>query len=172
MPANLEIKVAYPGLKRIFPRLKKLGAVKTAVLMQKDTYFKSKNGLLKLRKDSTKQEFIFYNRPEKAAARWSEYHLLPMPDKGSESFFIKALETEAVVEKKRILYIYGNTRIHLDTVKNLGTFIELESVVVKSRGAAEKEFAFVKNALLLSEEKELRTSYRNLIISANKKNKT
>lgn len=168
MPANLEIKVLYPDLKRIYPKLKKLGAVKTDILNQKDTYFNCKQGLLKLRKDNKKQEFIYYNRPENAAKRWSEYILLPMPDPKTEGFFIKALQPEVVVKKRRVLYLFGNTRIHLDTVEDLGTFIELESVVAKDRAAAQKEFLLVKSALDLGNEKELRTSYRNLLLNKKK----
>ncbi|MCE1188967.1 MAG: class IV adenylate cyclase [Ignavibacteria bacterium] len=164
MPVNLEIKVLYPRLQRIYARLKKLQAVKTAILIQKDVYFTAQQGLLKLRIVNDHQEMIHYQRPENSAKRWSEYYVLPIIDKSSEKFFRGIFPVETVVQKRRVLYMYKNTRIHLDTVKGLGTFIELESVVKGSRKQAEKEFATVKSMLGLDDEVELRTSYRDLML--------
>ena len=45
---------------------------------------------------------------------------------------------EAIVEKSRELYLYDGTRIHLDKVKSLGVFLELETVV-DERGEEDAE---------------------------------
>ncbi len=72
---------------------------------------------------------------------------------------------EAIVEKKRILYMYKNTRIHLDEVKNLGFFLELETVVKGiSKSEAIKEFEEVVNFLELDVKKQIKKSYRDLLI--------
>ena len=50
------------------------------------------------------------------------------------------LKVEAVVEKKRLLYMYDNTRIHLDEVKGLGKFLELETLVLSGLKDAKNRF--------------------------------
>ena len=55
------------------------------------------------------------------------------------------LSVRTVFEKRRVLYRYGNTRIHLDLVAGLGAFVELETVLAgdgqTSDGRAESEAA-------------------------------
>ena len=165
MPANLEIKVPYKNLGKLQDGLKVIGAKFVKVLVQKDTYYKTDTGLLKLRMDGDKTELIYYNRNEKNAKRWSEYYTLQISDSKPEQFFSHLYSIEVVVKKSRKLYMYKNTRIHLDTVQGLGTFVELESMVKTTRSAAEKEFRFVVENLKLPVEKELRMSYRDLLMA-------
>lgn len=165
MPANLEIKVPYKNLSKLNSGLAVIGAEFVKVLVQKDTYYKADKGLLKLRIDGDKTELIYYNRNEKNAKRWSEYYTLQISDRKPEQFFAHLYKVEVVVKKRRKLYMYKNTRIHLDTVQGLGTFVELESMVKTTRAAAEKEFKFVVKNLQLPVEKELRMSYRDLLLS-------
>jgi predicted adenylyl cyclase CyaB len=165
MPANLEIKVSYKNLGKLQDGLKAIGAKFIVVLAQKDTYYKTDKGLLKLRIDGDKTELIYYNRNEKNAKRWSEYYTLQISDSKPEQFFSRLYKVEVVVKKNRKLYMYKNTRIHLDTVQGLGTFVELESMVKTTRKAAENEFKFVMENLHLPVEKELRMSYRDLLMA-------
>ncbi len=57
-----------------------------------------------------------------------------------------------VVKKTRDLYVYKNTRIHLDTVVDLGLFIELETVIHDGKNDEEYliEHESVKQMLALS----------------------
>lgn len=75
-----------------------------------------------------------------------------------------ALETETVVEKHRQLYLYDNTRIHLDEVKGLGSFLELETLVINGKEDAEKRFKEIIKLLGLKTENEIRKSYRDLML--------
>jgi len=165
MPANLEIKVPYKNLGMLTAGLTAIKAEFKKVLVQKDTYYKTDKGLLKLRVDGDKTELIYYNRNEKNAKRWSEYYTLQISDSKPEQFFPHLYNIEVVVKKRRKLYMYKNTRIHLDTVQGLGAFVELESMVKTTRKAAEKEFKFVVENLQLPVDKELRMSYRDLLLS-------
>ncbi|MFN8514986.1 MAG: CYTH domain-containing protein [Chloroflexia bacterium] len=53
----------------------------------------------------------------------------------------RSLGTRLVVEKRRALYLWGHTRIHLDRVTDLGPFVELETVVEHFSGTAEERQA-------------------------------
>jgi len=69
------------------------------------------------------------------------------------------------------LYIFKNTRIHLDEVyginelqhklKKLGFFLELENVILN--GKAKHEFDKIISLLNLNVEQQIRASYRDLI---------
>jgi predicted adenylyl cyclase CyaB len=49
----------------------------------------------------------------------------------------QALGVRGVVRKKRTLYWTGQTRIHLDDVEGLGTFLELEVVLEPGQSTVE-----------------------------------
>ena len=57
-----------------------------------------------------------------------------------------SLGIRGVIKKNRSLYIVGHTRIHLDKVENLGTFLELE--VVLSAEQNENEGISIANDFL------------------------
>jgi len=48
-----------------------------------------------------------------------------------------ALDETVIVKKKREVFLVGQTRIHLDEVDELGTFVELEVVLNPGQSAAE-----------------------------------
>lgn len=52
------------------------------------------------------------------------WQLLPCP--GAQAVLAQALGVLGVVRKQRLLYLVGQTRVHLDTVEGLGDFVELE----------------------------------------------
>ncbi|MDD3557367.1 MAG: class IV adenylate cyclase [Melioribacteraceae bacterium] len=162
---NLEIKIDLTSFDEIFSALKQINAEFIDILEQKDIYYRNSKGLLKLRRVNEEYEFIFYDRDESAENRWSNYSILKIADPDAEEFFDKIFEKEIIVEKTRKLYLYKNTRIHLDSVNNLGDFLELETVVVDGQESAKEEFDFVYDSLSLSNYKELRTSYRDLLLA-------
>ncbi len=163
MPTNLELKVSAKDFRKPLRALKKMGAEFGGTLKQKDTYFPVEKGLLKLRRENGSYELIYYNRDETGKKRWSNFEVLKLSGKNPEKFFLAIFPKEAVVEKTRQLYLYKGTRIHLDTVKALGKFIELETPVVKSKKEAEEIFNEIISLLELSKENQIRTSYRFLV---------
>ena len=73
-------------------------------------------------------------------------------------------EKNIVVEKKRELWMHKNTRIHLDKVKKLGTFLELETIVGKKNiiGARAEQHQAIQ-LLGLSSFSKVKGSYSDLI---------
>lgn len=163
MARNLELKIKLSSHKNAVSVLKKIKAEYAGLLKQKDTYFKIKNGLLKLRSVNGKYELIKYLRDEKGKKRWSDYEVLRLEGVNPEKYFSGIFKVDVIVEKKRALYLYKGTRIHLDTVKNLGTFLELETVVDKGLKDAEARFNEMVSLLKLDLSKQIKASYKNLL---------
>jgi adenylate cyclase class IV len=132
---NLEIKAAVASLASVRFRLRGLeGAARHAVLRQTDWYFRVPRGRLKLRVVGASRggELIAYLRPDKSAARTSEFQRMPAPDAaGTRRLLDRMLGPRACVRKRREVWLYRNARIHLDTVEGLGRFIEIEVVVTE-----------------------------------------
>lgn len=164
MSKNIEIKVLLKSHKEIKQILKKNQIKFAEFLNQKDVYFNVKNGILKLRIENGKQTLIFYNRNENSKKRWSDYYLLDLSGIDAEKYFRRFLEVIVVVKKKRELYLYDNTRIHLDYVTGLGYFLELETRVVNGLKDAEIRFSHLIDLLKLRDYTELKTSYKDLLI--------
>lgn len=169
MPLNLEIKVKVKNFDLILAALKKIKAKKSELLHQKDVYFSTSKGLLKLRKEGKSQQLIRYQRDEKGKNRWSNFEILDLHQAHAESFLRNLLTCEVVVEKERLLYLFGDTRIHLDKVKKLGNFIELETRVLSTKKEARQQFLFLLKALQLDPKEELRLSYHDLLLQTGKK---
>ncbi|OGN32927.1 MAG: hypothetical protein A3I39_02345 [Candidatus Yanofskybacteria bacterium RIFCSPLOWO2_02_FULL_47_9b] len=101
-------------------------------LKQKDSYFMLGNKRLKTREGPNRLGLIYYVRPDALKAKNSHYflwHLNKVLFLITKSVLSIFLGIKKVVEKERYLYLYKNTRIHIDKVKNLGNFLELETVV-------------------------------------------
>ncbi|KKT86744.1 MAG: Adenylyl cyclase CyaB [Microgenomates group bacterium GW2011_GWA1_Microgenomates_45_10] len=128
---NIESKFAVKGLDDIRLALKK-DARFVGVLNQVDTYFNVMHGRLKIRQEGKKSEIIRYNRPDTKEVRISEYQHIRLPGKDVRlisGLLKKIFGMTVCVKKKRELWIKDQTRIHLDKVKGLGSFVELETVL-------------------------------------------
>jgi adenylate cyclase class 2 len=164
MPFNLEMKYKVDSHNEYRRVLKNAGAEYKELINQKDIYFKNKKALFKLRIQKNNNELIKYNRDESGKKRWSDYEILNITGKNPENYFTKLFDVTAVVEKKRELWIYNNTRIHLDKVKNLGYFLELETLVINGKIDAEKRFNKIVTLLKISIKDQILASYRDLIL--------
>ena len=165
MGLNLELKIKadISEVKNLV--INELGGEFVEILLQKDTYYKYSDGLVKLREQNGDFSMIKYNREEEEFDRWSNYSILKIAGENIEDFFNDILILEVCVEKKRDLYLYKNTRIHLDIVKDLGEFVELETVSDNlSESEAKIEFENVVKILKLNKKEEIRKSYRDLLI--------
>ena len=166
---NIELKISIDNFKKIIPILRKIGAGYDGKLHQVDIYYNYKDGRLKLRNTNNKDfELIFYQRPNKCNAKISNYQILyiePKKFKDFKSNLKNKLGEKVVVKKERNLWIYKNTRIHLDRVERLGKFLELETVVKKNFKQAQKEYNEIIKRLNLSKYKKWDKSYSDLLLS-------
>jgi len=167
MSLNLEIKIKIRSHNDYIEKLKSIGAEYCGILNQKDIYFKVPSGILKLRIENEKYTLIRYNRDEKGK-RWSNYELLKLEvmhpgGENPEKYLSGIFKTETIVKKKRIFYLYNNTRIHLDVVKGLGVFLELETLLVSGKKDAVQRFQEMLSILKINPDNQIRASYKNLI---------
>lgn len=98
---------------------------------QRDAFFHAAHGRLKLRcfSDGT-GVLVAYDRPDLSGPKLSDYLLAPVADAvACEAALTRSLGVRGIVEKKREISIVGQTRIHLDEVRGLGLFLELEVVL-------------------------------------------
>ena len=128
---NVELKARDPNPEVTAARCLNLGAVSAGTLHQRDVYFHTRHGRLKLRAHlGDGGELIAYRRPDSAAARESTYVRAAVPDPDPVLDALDAaLGTVIVVSKRRRLFLWEGVRIHLDEVEQLGSFIELEAVL-------------------------------------------
>jgi homotetrameric cytidine deaminase len=127
---NIELKAHDPDPQRSLATCRELGAEDKGVLRQRDTYFRTRGGRLKLREQEPGGAVLIqYDRTDAAQARESRYRLSPVPEPDVlRAALDAALGTLVVVDKERHLFVWEGVRIHLDTVAGLGSFVELEGV--------------------------------------------
>jgi len=131
MAANIEIKARVNNLTALQHRAAALSGSEGVELIQEDIFFIVPRGRLKLRIfNSQHGELIFYERADQAGPRQSNYQLSRTNEPGTlKEALTLALGMRGVVRKRRLLFLVGQTRIHLDDVENLGHFMELEYVL-------------------------------------------
>lgn len=127
---NIEIKTTIGDLPAIETRLASMGAEYLWTHHQRDTFFRVPSGYLKLRVvEGEPGELIAYVREPGTHPRPSDYEIARFEEPSAlESALARSLGIRGVVEKTRRLFMWRHTRIHLDEVKGLGTFLELETV--------------------------------------------
>jgi adenylate cyclase, class 2 len=182
---NLELKSVYPNHKFARAQAAVLGASFSGTLVQTDTYFSVKHGRLKLRRNEfypphaktgrVSYELIFYKRANMRREKSSHYTILPVADgEATRQFLAASLGVITTVQKTRELFLNENLRIHLDTVKSLGKFLEFELVISKSFPAARcrKQMAALKHAFRINAAALIRYSYSDLMMQKKTKNRT
>jgi len=128
---NVEIKAWARDFERQRLRAEALASGSAEHLVQDDTFFNVPAGRLKLRElGDGSAELIQYDRDDSPGPKESRYVVFRTTDPGGlKEVLTRALGIRAVVRKRRTVYFFGKTRIHLDQVEGLGSFIELEAVL-------------------------------------------
>jgi adenylate cyclase len=139
MRRNVEIKARVGDLSALRQRVEPLADDGPRVLQQEDTFFHCPNGRLKLRRLSSREgELIYYRRHDSKGPRESDYIISPTHEPRTLTKALSgAFGIRGVVRKRRTLFLVGQTRVHLDEVEGLGTYLELEVVLKPDQTAQE-----------------------------------
>lgn len=167
MPKNVEIKTAVRSKSDLVDLVSRIADAGPESIEQDDTFFKCNNGRLKLRtfSDGT-GELIFYIRESLEGPRTCKYEIVPIDDVDSlRDMLTHAYGQDGRVRKRRTLYLIGRTRIHIDQVEDLGTFLELEVVLTEreSENAGIREARELMDALGIEESTLIERSYVDLL---------
>ena len=131
MARNVEIKARLDDLSQQLAIAKQLSGQPGETIVQRDVSFHCPSGRLKLRIfSSDRGQLIAYQRPDQTGPKTSEYYISETAEPETLRVALsKSLGEKAVVDKIRLLFLVGRTRIHLDQVDTLGDFLELEVVL-------------------------------------------
>lgn len=137
MARNIEIKIQVRELDSIRTRARSLASNPSEVLEQIDTFFVVPSGRLKVREFSDGTgELISYQRPDQRGLKESVYTRYSCQNaRALLETLSKVLPIRGTVLKRREVFLVGRTRIHLDQVHNLGSFVELEVVLTDGESA-------------------------------------
>lgn len=166
---NIETKAKIHDLESLKHLLSSNNATFIKVSDQIDYYFNCPNGRLKLRiSDNKRGALIFYDRENLPDSKTSFYKTLNVEDyEGMKEMLTKSLGVKTIVTKKRSKYKFANTFIHLDNVKDLGMFVELETVVSErdDYDKFQEEHKVVQKLLKINSNDFISESYSDLLIN-------
>lgn len=166
---NIEIKLFVDSFGGIVDLLESMEADFVEELSQLDAYFEVSKGRLKLREINGEVfQLIYYLRPDTEESKLSDYQIVSLDQsqcEGLKSLLRSVHGEKVVVQKKRVLWRYQNTRIHLDEVEGLGAFVELETVLDGiDFPQGEEEHQMVFDSLCLDAQKKVYCSYCDLMM--------
>ena len=139
---SVEIKARCSDPSRIRKILLDRGASFKGLDRQVDTYFRVPSGRpalkkgrgspdssrrLKLREGNIENALIYYERADQKRSKECDAALFPCKRKTPlKKLLTVALGVWTVVDKKREIYFIQNAKFHIDRVKRLGNFVEIE----------------------------------------------
>ncbi|REC63782.1 adenylate cyclase [Chryseobacterium pennae] len=127
---NFEFKAKVEELEKYQDQILKLNPIDFGTEHQIDTYFNAPKGRLKLREIKGKEsKLIDYNRENTQGSKKSDVLLYKHGmDDTLKQILSNQMGVKIIVDKKRKIYGIDNVKFHFDTVKDLGTFIEVEAI--------------------------------------------
>jgi predicted adenylyl cyclase CyaB len=167
MPANIEIKARVHDLSELRKRAEAISDTPVETIPQEDTFFHTLRGRLKLRASRPDLgQLVYYERPDQDGPKRSNYHIFETKDPDNLRTTLQmALGVRGVVRKTRYLYLCDQTRIHLDDVEGLGTFMELEVVLKDGQSDAKGQVIAedLMNKLGIQKEDLLEGAYMDML---------
>lgn len=142
MSRNIEIKARLAEPAALRARVEELAQAEPTLLEQEDIFFHSRHGRLKLRKEGDRSQLVYYERADDIEPAESQYFVESFANSATlEAMLSIALEVRGTVRKSRRVYQVGQTRIHIDEVLGLGSFLELEVELHATQDPADGEAA-------------------------------
>lgn len=172
---NVEIKAKVPNIFELIEKVHKLPNVKfVGVLHQTDIFYHCEKGKLKLRHviqdGKGYSQLVYYNREKELDGKMTSHiKLLDVTDfEGLNNILSASNNVIGTICKKRILYMLGRTRIHLDDVDDLGTYMELEVVMNPDddKQAGEIEANSIMEMLGIKEDQLFTNAYIDLLMKS------
>ena len=162
---NIEMKARYINPSYVRSVLKRLKADFKGTDHQIDTYFKINNGRLKLRQGKIENNLIFYKRDNKKGPKKADVILYEVKDNEIKNILEKSLGILCTVDKKREIYYIDNVKFHIDKVKGLGNFIEIESKSgSRSKSAMLKQVRHYMKLFRIKEMDLVKNSYSDMLM--------
>lgn len=125
---NVEIKAKTQKAAQIREILLQKGADFRGTDHQTDTYFNSPKGRLKLRQGNIENTLIYYERENQSGPKQSDFNLVQVTEGDPlKELLTKSLGIKVIVKKQREIYFIDNVKFHLDTIGQLGNFVEIEA---------------------------------------------
>jgi adenylate cyclase, class 2 len=170
MHINIEFKALYENPDKVREILTSQGADYKGRDHQIDVYFNVPNGRLKLRKGDIENSLIGYQRKDIAGSKQSNVHLFKTePNTQLEEILTTTLGIKIVVEKQRDIYFIGNVKFHIDEVKGLGSFVEVEAIDLEGNIGRERlreQCNRYKAIFGIKDEDLIAKSYSDLLLEA------
>jgi len=131
MATNIEIKARVHDPAGLKTKVEAISDTAGERIPQEDIFFHAPQGRLKLRiLAEDLGQLIYYERPDSAGPKQSDYFISHTGEPRTlQDVLGRTYGVRGVVRKERWLYWIGNTRIHLDQVEGLGSFLEFEVVL-------------------------------------------
>ncbi len=168
MPIIIEIKAKCNNQSRIREILTSHHALFKGTDHQIDTYFKVNYGRLKLREGNIENHLIYYERENTASPKKSEVTLFKTePGSPLKPILTQSLGIIVIVDKQREIYFIDNVKFHLDIVKSLGNFVEIEAIDAKGfigRKKLNEQCSFYMGLFKINIADLVSSSYSDLLL--------
>jgi len=164
---NIEIKAKCANTQAIREYLQAQKARFVGVDEQTDTYFNTINGRLKLREGNIENNLIYYERSNQPGPKSSQFQLVKVDDaKGLKEALKNSLGVKMIVKKQREIYYIENVKFHIDEIRGLGNFIEIEAGNVlahKSKQELQQQCEYYLKEFGIKVEDLIDASYSDLL---------
>ena len=165
----VEIKAKSNQSEAIRKKLLSKKAISKGIDHQIDTYFNCPNGRLKLRQGNIETTLIHYNRTNQSGPKNSQVSLFKpiQNDNDLHQVLSTAYGVKVVVDKHREIYFIDNVKFHIDTVKTLGNFVEIEAIDEKGEFSLEElqeQCQFYMDYLNIEDKDLIKVSYSDMLL--------